>query len=260
MESLTCLANRYGSDKGTKGPSSAWSAHNYTDIYEAYLWSRRNEPIRLLEVGLGVTGKAWTAQIQHGRNQSGGASVKMWYEYFPKGRIYGLDINSAPHLDTDRLTTHVVDQSSRAQILAFAEKYCEDGFDVIVDDGSHRPDHQQITLSALFQYLKPNGLYFIEDLMSNGLADPDRGRFTDKSVLNTRHVLKHFAATGEFAQPNKLHDPAGLATQIAQVAFHVPEHRVRYSWRSSSGRKLALPRPVHSFRDDSEAICVLHRS
>src|SRR5437588_5742537 len=101
VQSLTALANKYGSDKGTLGPSASWPAHNYTDIYEAYLWSRRNEPITLLEIGLGVTGEAWRADIAHGRNQDGGGSVKMWQDYFPKARIVGADINPARHLDTE---------------------------------------------------------------------------------------------------------------------------------------------------------------
>jgi hypothetical protein len=261
MESLTFLANKYGSDKGTKGPSTDWNAHNYTDIYEAYLWAHRHEPLRLVEVGLGVTGEAWRADIQRGRNQSGGASMKMWYDFFPKARIYGLDINPATHLDNDRISTHVVDQGDRSQLLAFADEFGEDGFDVIVDDGSHRPDHQQITLSALFGYLRPGGYYFIEDLMCNGIGDRDHGRYTDKSVLNTRRVLKNFAATGSFANPNKLYNSTELAAQIGGIRFHVPGHRTRFVWRSNAWRKpTRLLRPIHGFRDDSENICVLHRT
>jgi hypothetical protein len=27
------IANKYGTDKGTKGPVDTWRDHNYTDIY-----------------------------------------------------------------------------------------------------------------------------------------------------------------------------------------------------------------------------------
>ena len=70
--SMTSLANQYGSDKGTEGPDVAWgSTSNYTDVYEAYLWPERDEPIRLLEIGMGVTGDAWDARIVRGKNKEG---------------------------------------------------------------------------------------------------------------------------------------------------------------------------------------------
>src|SRR5687767_11792216 len=88
MQSLTQLANLYGSDKGTAGPSPWWPPHNYTDVYEAYLGHLRDQPLLLLEVGLGVPGDAWKAEIAQGRNTGGGASIKMWHDYFSKARIY----------------------------------------------------------------------------------------------------------------------------------------------------------------------------
>jgi hypothetical protein len=35
--------------------------------------------------------------------------LKMSADYFSARRIYGADINPAPHLDTDRVTTFVTD-------------------------------------------------------------------------------------------------------------------------------------------------------
>ena len=70
-ESLTELANRHASDKGTIGPSSSWPVHNYADVYEAYLNSLRDSTLTLLEIGLGVTGNRWHAAIVHGRNTGG---------------------------------------------------------------------------------------------------------------------------------------------------------------------------------------------
>ena len=61
-KSLTELANQYGTDKGTVGPVRTWSAHNYTDIYEAYLERYRLSTLTILEIGLGVTGDRWKAR------------------------------------------------------------------------------------------------------------------------------------------------------------------------------------------------------
>ncbi len=154
--SMTSLANQYGSDKGTEGPDLAWgSTSNYTDIYEAYLWPEREEPVRLLEIGMGVAGDAWDARIVRGKNKEGGASIKMWADYFPQGHIYGIDVNPAPHLDTDRITTFVADQGDTEQLGKVVEAAGPEPFDVIVDDGSHFANHQQISFGYLFKHLKP---------------------------------------------------------------------------------------------------------
>src|SRR5438874_1528265 len=114
---LTELANQHGSDKGTIGPSADWAGHNYTDIYEAYLERHRYSAINILEIGLGVVGEHWDSQIVHGRN-TGGASVKMWYDYFPKAKIFGIDVNACPYLDNDRIKTFVADQGSVVELEA----------------------------------------------------------------------------------------------------------------------------------------------
>ncbi len=198
QRSLTDIANSHGTDKGTAGPSRHWRAHNYTDVYEAYLWSWRDKAINLLEIGLGVPGGAWDAKIAHGRNGVGGASMKTWSEYFPHARIFGIDINPASFLDTERISTHVVDQGSTSALDSFLEGIGDVSFDVIIDDGSHRPDHQQISLGRLFPRLRTGGLYFIEDLLTNGHGDGRRGRSSAENVLNTRRLLKTFQASRRF--------------------------------------------------------------
>ncbi len=223
--SLTEIANFHGTDKGTVGPSADWPAHNYTDIYEAYLSPYRNRDIRVLEIGLGVPGEAWTAKIAHGRNLRGGGSLKMWYDYFPRGRIYGVDINPAAHLDNDRIATYVVDQGDPVALNAFLWSLGRVTFDIIVDDGSHRPDHQQLSLGVLFRRLRPGGLYFIEDLLKNGKGDGKTGRMAVDSVLNTRRVLRKFRMHGQFDTPHGLVNEDYLARHIDCLNFHVPGRR-----------------------------------
>lgn len=220
--SLTEISDVYGCDKGTLGPSRIFGGHNYTDIYEAYLSRMRGEPLRILEIGIGVTGAASREFIDHGRNRGGGASLKMWHEYFPRARVFAIDVNPAPHLDNDRVTTFVADQSDAADIGALLRLSGNEPFDFIVDDGSHRPDHQQASLGLLFPALKSGGLYFIEDLEENGSGDGAFGRHACGAVLNTRRVLKGFLEDGAFPAPNALKDPDYLAAHIAGISFHTP--------------------------------------
>lgn len=253
--SLTEIANVYGTDKGTVGPSRRWSAHNYTDIYEAYLERYRRAAITILEIGLGVVGDKWDARIVHGHN-IGGASLKMWYDYFPNGSIYGIDINPCLYLDNDRIKTFTADQGNVHDLEAFTEATKGIDFDIIIDDGSHRPDHQQISLSFFFRKLKSGGLYFIEDLAFNGLGDGAMGRSACDEVKNTRSVLKHFRDFGKFMEPHALMDSTYLGERIAYLNFHVPHYSIELSLRASFRRPLTK---VLNYEPGTESICVIRK-
>lgn len=254
-KSLTELANFYGTDKGTIGPSTAWDAHNYTDVYQAYLERHRQSPISFLEIGLGVTGDSWDSYIVHGRN-TGGASFKMWHDYFQKARIFGIDVNECSYLNNDRSKTFVADQGKVEDLDAFMEATGAIEFDVIVDDGSHRPDHQQISFSYFFKKLKSGGLYFIEDLLSNGLGDGAKGRMACDRVRNTRSVLKHYLKHGSFLEPNALMNLDYLDEHIDYIQFHVPRVRVKYVFRPNLLRPI---RKVVSYEPDKESLCVVRK-
>jgi hypothetical protein len=256
MKSLTELANQYGTDKGTIGPSNTWSAHNYTDVYEAYLERYRESALAILEIGLGVTGDRWKAHIVQGRNAGGGASLRMWYDYFPNAMIFGIDINDGSYLNNDRMRAFVADQGSIADLDRFVKDSGVTAFDVIIDDGSHLPEHQQVSLGYFFKLLKSDGLYFVEDLLNNGLGDGAFGRPTSSHVYNTRSVLKHYYEDGSFLEPHALHDPGYLQQHIAAMRFHLPQVRVKPVLRAN---------PRHPFQrvvyyvPDTESLCVIRK-
>jgi hypothetical protein len=81
-DTLTILANRYGSDKGDK----AHGRHCYAEIYDRSFSSKRLEPIAFVEIGL-----------LHPWDTDGAAtrapSLQMWREYFPRARLFGFDID-----------------------------------------------------------------------------------------------------------------------------------------------------------------------
>lgn len=265
--SLTTIANEEGTDKGTIGPVPSWPAHNYTDVYEAYLSPYRESPISILEIGLGVDGPQWKAHIAQGQNASGGASIRMWYRYFNRARIFGIDINPAAFLDNDRITTRVVDQGSAEELHSFLDDVDLKTLDVVIDDGSHRPDHQQISWSTLFPRLVPGGLYFIEDLSDNGMGDGGTSRYASDSVLNTRRVFRSFAETGCFGTPHAIDDPETLARDVADVRFHCPamafglpwtttRHRARVGARVIAGHTVPMD---PEFISGSETLCVIRK-
>ncbi len=146
MRTLTEIMNANRSDKGTV----IGEAHGYTPFYERWLEPMRNEPLRMLEIGVCDP-------------RMPGASLKGWYEYFPKATIFGYDIVDGHRFDNDRVTTFVGDQSDRTDLARFVE-FSGGEFDIIIDDGSHKAMHQQVSLASLFPHLKPGGQYIIEDL------------------------------------------------------------------------------------------------
>jgi len=254
-KSLTELANLYGTDKGTMGPSSRWGGHNYTDIYEAYLGVCRQLPVSLLEIGLGVTGHRFNSPIVQGRN-TGGASLKMWHDYFPEAKIYGIDINECKYLENKRIRTFVADQGRVEDLEAFVEATEGTDFDIIIDDGSHRPDHQQVSLSYFFRKLKSGGLYFIEDLLSNGLGDSAKAIMACDKVRSTRSILKNYLKHGSFLEPNAFIDPDYLRENIGSISFHAPNLSIGFSFRPHPKR---LFKKVVTYHTDTESLCAIRK-
>jgi hypothetical protein len=156
--------NRQGSDKGSLHGyrSGLFVGHNYTEIYEGLFGHLRDQPITMLEVGVGPTEPGVLKASFLSRGQRGGSSVG-WREYFAKGDIHAMDILDCSELDRDRLTTHLGDQGSRESMAAVVAAIGKP-LDIIIDDGSHQSRHQQITLASLFPALADDGVYIIEDL------------------------------------------------------------------------------------------------
>jgi len=103
----------------------------------------------------------------------------MWRTYFPRGRIYGIDIfDKSPHNER-RIKTFRGSQADPEFLRAVLEQ--TGGFDIIVDDGSHRCDHIITSFEYLFPRMSARGVYVIEDVQTSYLEgfggsdqDPDR--------------------------------------------------------------------------------------
>ncbi len=131
-----------------------------------------------------------------------------------------MDINDATHLDKDRIKTAVADQGSREQLDAFKKSIGDLQFDLIIDDGSHRGDHQQITLESLWPTLKPGGMYVIEDLNNRGIGEQTTGRHMSQ-VVSTRRFFLNLYRKGEVLTPNAFNDTS-FFSQISDIRFHCP--------------------------------------
>lgn len=144
------IAIKHGTDKATQHPRYG---HGYAPHYDAVFSPLRDKPIKLLEIGVG-----------------GGESIRTWLDYFPNAKIYGVDVvqgtnpwNTVKSGANDRYTFVCGDQSSEVFWKCFIADYGKD-WDVIIDDGGHFSNQIITSFNALFQYVKKDGLYCIEDL------------------------------------------------------------------------------------------------
>ena len=183
----------YGStDKGPLG-------HGFTEVYERFLEPLRSRPVRVLEIGI-----------------ASGGSLLAWRDYFPRAQVYGIDIEKNAHLDSEVIHTFVADQSKREQLGAFLAKF-PGPFDLIVDDGGHAMNQQQVSLGFLFPHVRAGGYYVVEDLPSS-LRKYHRGYGVSLFGGNsTFRVFETVAKTGRFESRYMTREEEAYLTE--QVEF-----------------------------------------
>ncbi|KAL4514733.1 hypothetical protein Ndes2437B_g01102 [Nannochloris sp. 'desiccata'] len=120
--------------------------------------------MKLLEIGLGC-----------GMSYGPGASSLVWPELFPNGKIWFAEYEESCIKnywnETSRFNYVVGDQSDRGVLEEWVAK-TGGNFDYIIDDGGHTNPQIWNSFDVLFNTaLKPEGVYFIEDL-NVGRFDP----------------------------------------------------------------------------------------
>jgi len=156
MKNLKQLAIRYKSDKH--------GSHFYTKIYERFMSPKKNKPIKILEIGVGGYKNG-----NYSDPRLGGESLRMWRDYFKKGKVVGLDIFEKKINLGNRVQIFQGAQNSAITLSQIVKKYKK--FDYIIDDGSHRSKDVIFSFKYLFSSLKEEGYYFIEDTQSSYIRE-----------------------------------------------------------------------------------------
>lgn len=142
--------------------SDRWKS--YLDNYSRLFDMRRNDPIRLLEIGI----------------QNGG-SLEIWAEYFPVATLLlGCDVNPlCGKLSFKDQRIAVVVENACSVDGAQKIKYYSSSFDFVIDDGSHRSGDIVVAFSKYFPMILEGGIFIAEDLHCSywrefvgGLVDP----------------------------------------------------------------------------------------
>ena len=150
---LCLLAEKYITDKCSS------IRHNYTHYYYDLLKDRKETTTSVLELGIGFPQCMW--HVSHLGYQKG-ASLYMWRDFFPNSKIYGIDIKTEAMFEDDRIQTYL---SGQTDYLTLEKVLGDKQFDLILDDASHQPQDQKDSFFFLQKYLKPDGIYIIEDLI-----------------------------------------------------------------------------------------------
>nr|QBK91309.1 MAG: methyltransferase [Pithovirus LCPAC202] len=189
-ESTLCkLSYKYRTDKCPK------IKHNYTKFYHHLFYPIRKEAKNILEMGIGTTRLM-------GNGYTPGASLRSWRDYFSTAHIFGLDYDKSVLKSSDRISCYYTDQSKSTELLktlhTIDQERKVDIFDVIIDDGSHVCAHQLLTFNVLFRYVKPGGLYVIEDVNDTNLFTLIKGHplaeyyeqyHLDQKILDDRMII-----------------------------------------------------------------------
>lgn len=144
--SLTKIAQSLRTDK--------WGGHFYTPHYHRHLQHLRSRQFTLLEIGIGGY-----------ERRRGGASLKMWKRYFPQAQIVGLDLHDKSFVDRKRIVTYQGSQTDKSLLRRIVEEHGAPL--VVIDDGSHVPQHIRETFAILFPLLPDGAIYAIEDLQTS---------------------------------------------------------------------------------------------
>ena len=136
--------------RNLKRPHDHWGTggHCYIEcVYENLFKKYKEKQGHLLEVGIDT-----------------GTSLLLWYLYFSKMKIHGIDIEDKRYGSPKEIT---VEQFDTTDLSPSLKKYVENNlkkFNIIIDDGDHRWRSQLQTAINLFPILKDDGVYLIEDI------------------------------------------------------------------------------------------------
>ena len=161
LDPLTTSALEHGTDKARD--------HWYTPHYHKRFESFRDEPITLLEIGVGG----------YADPNAGGESLAMWRDYFPRATIVGLDIHPKTLDLGERVHIEQGDITDRRVIAHLAETYGP--FDVVIDDGSHMCGDVMAAWAYLWEHVSEGGWYVVEGLSGDAFSDDPTGLW--RSVL-----------------------------------------------------------------------------
>jgi 2-polyprenyl-3-methyl-5-hydroxy-6-metoxy-1,4-benzoquinol methylase len=142
LKKYEAVDTKKGTDKNT--------SHSYGSVYSKCFKEFQEKKLNLLEIGFDC-----------------GASLLAYADYFQDASIDGLDIEDNRLQEVKehpRIRTHIEDALQ-------SKNYFGCNYDIIIEDASHEPAHQIQHFIDFAKFVKPGGLYIIEDVNQNYFPD-----------------------------------------------------------------------------------------
>jgi len=145
-----------------------------------------------------------------------GGSVALWYDFLKPDHHVAIDITSKQNssylekfITERKAQDHIhihwgTDQSDRECLTRLVEQEIRGPLDLVIDDASHMYDLTKDSFNTLFPYLRPGGLYIIEDWAWghwNDFQQPDHP-WVKKTPL-TKLIFELVEAVG--SSPSTIH-------------------------------------------------------
>lgn len=138
------------------------TTHNYNILYSHILGPKRNQPINVLEIGMGTNNPDLVSSM--GAGGTPGASLYAFRDYMPSAKIYGADIDRDILFQSERISTAYVDQMNPASFIDMFSSFNDARFDLIIDDGLHSIGANLNTLVYTLNRLNTDGWLVVEDI------------------------------------------------------------------------------------------------
>jgi len=130
------------------------SLHSYCEhFYEQALSPYRHRPTSILEIGCYY-----------------GGSLVLWAKWFTNAAITGVDLEFQGNCQADCAAyPNIQLLSGNAYDLGALQQF--GNYDLVIDDGSHDPDHQVWVVKHLATRVKPGGMLIIEDIFEDSTVE-----------------------------------------------------------------------------------------
>ena len=168
------IGKKYDTDKSSQrnNVTTVRHCHPYTLFYDGLFKNKKHANLKIAELGI-----------------LDGSSLLMWKEYFTNAEIYGFEYNNdlitkfKNNFNNDRIVLANIDVTNKNSIVT---KFNELNtfYDVIIDDTTHQFEDQIRVIENTYQYLKPGGIFIIEDIFK---------AYNEMDYINRlKPILHHF--------------------------------------------------------------------
>jgi cephalosporin hydroxylase len=164
-------------------PFKSYKWSHYGNLYRKYF----SNPSKLLEIGVAE-----------------GGSLVQWRNWYPNAEIHGVDCRpESKVMEKEGFIIHILNQARPSALASLP-----DGFDVIIDDGGHRPYQQLASFKALFPKLNNGGVYVIEDLQ---MSEKLRWQIWQKFFGGPRSIVMDIYGTmNHYIESSGVKSPAAI--------------------------------------------------